>query len=163
MLRPGSNIAPRTRFKVWWRLCGSAVEHAAHLAGGALDFQTLFLSQEEDDEETASLADALVALSGEWPQEAPFLAANVARMVNDNSEFTPEEKRNRNVAMREFLFPDLASKSNQTVTSKAVGKRLQRHVGDPVSMAGSTLTLKEVPKPPGKPDATATYFVRVSG
>ena len=44
----------KTRFKMWWRLVGSAVEHAAKLASDSeLDFQELFLSQEEDDEETA--------------------------------------------------------------------------------------------------------------
>ncbi len=49
-LRPGSNVAPKTRFKAWWHLVGSAVEHAASVADGwRLDFQTLFLSQEEDE------------------------------------------------------------------------------------------------------------------
>ena len=41
----------KTRFKMWWRLVGSAVENAAKLAGRELDFQELFITQEEDDEE----------------------------------------------------------------------------------------------------------------
>ena len=48
--------AAKTRFKMWWRLIGSAVEHAA---AEPIDFQDLFLVQEEDDEELLSLADAL--------------------------------------------------------------------------------------------------------
>ena len=52
----------KTRFKMWWRLVGSAVEHAAKLTGQELDFQQLFLAQEEDDEESASLADMLEVL-----------------------------------------------------------------------------------------------------
>ena len=35
-----SNTEPRTRFKTWWWLIGSAVEYAAGLCGSALDFQT---------------------------------------------------------------------------------------------------------------------------
>ena len=68
----GNNIGPlpmetaKTRFKVWWRLVGSAVEHAAaqHEAAAfpgdanwnkdcppkAIDFKELFLEQEEEDE-----------------------------------------------------------------------------------------------------------------
>jgi hypothetical protein len=36
--------AGKTRFKMWWRLIGSAVEHGAKLVGDELDFQTLFLN-----------------------------------------------------------------------------------------------------------------------
>ena len=73
--------------------------------------------------------------SGEWPQEKPFHAADVARVVNDHSEFTPEEKRNAERSLAGIPVPDLASKADQTVTSKAVGKRLKRHVGEPVNAA----------------------------
>ena len=38
-------------------LVGSAVENAAKQVGHELDFQQLFSAQEEDDEESASLAD----------------------------------------------------------------------------------------------------------
>ena len=57
----------KTRFKMWWRLVGSAVEHGANLIGQQLDFQELFTSQEEDDEDTASLADALAVMQRRWP------------------------------------------------------------------------------------------------
>ena len=98
----------------------------------------MFLSQEEDEEESASLADALAALADtEWPQPdgAPrkagaFQAADLARMVNDQSEYRLDEERQRAATVREFLFP--TTPPGQTVTAKAVGKRLKRHIGEPV-------------------------------
>ena len=50
---------PKTRFKAWWRIIGSSIEHASGLLGKPLDFQDLFLRQEDNDEESTSLADAL--------------------------------------------------------------------------------------------------------
>lgn len=155
-----ADVAPRTRFKTWWRLCGSAIEHAARLAGIELDFQTLFLSQEEDDEETASLADALLALAAIWPEGKTFQAADIARVINDRSEFSLNKERG--ATLREFLFPDFTTKAEQTVTAKSVGKRLKRHVGEPLKHCAHTYCLREQPKPPGKPDVAVSYFVRMS-
>src|SRR5262245_38909106 len=70
----------KTRFKMWWRLVGSAVENAAKVTGRQLDFQTLFITQEEDDEDSATLADVLDVLVAAYPGE--FLAKNVAELVN---------------------------------------------------------------------------------
>ena len=71
----------KTRFKMWWRLVGSAIENAARLAGQELDFQKLFVTQEEDDEESASLADVLDVLVKTWPDQ--FIASDVAGMINN--------------------------------------------------------------------------------
>ena len=38
-----SDAAGKTRFKMWWRLVGSAVENAAKLTGNELDFQQVFI------------------------------------------------------------------------------------------------------------------------
>jgi hypothetical protein len=93
-LRTPLDAEAKTRFKVWWRLVGSAIEHAAgqhtsHVAALAfdphptcrpseIDFKNLFLTQEEDDEESAELADALAALFVCWPGTKRFRAADVA-------------------------------------------------------------------------------------
>jgi hypothetical protein len=61
-LKAPRDAEAKTRFKMWWRLVGSAVENAAKLAEQELDFQKLFVTQEEDDEESASLADVLDVL-----------------------------------------------------------------------------------------------------
>ncbi len=92
-----SNVQAPTRFKTWWRLVGSAVENAAarhaeeHANAVAamvedataprpkeIDFRDLFLAQEDDDEDGASLADALSALAVEWPSQGMFTASDVA-------------------------------------------------------------------------------------
>jgi hypothetical protein len=54
-LKTARDAPSKTRFKMWWRLVGSAVEHALEQMGETLDFQSLFASQEEDDEESAIL------------------------------------------------------------------------------------------------------------
>ena len=62
-LKKPRSAAMRTRFKMWWRLVGSAVEHAAVTAAGvAVDFQTLFLAQDEEDEDDNALVEALITL-----------------------------------------------------------------------------------------------------
>ena len=87
---------------MWWRLVGSAVEHAAGLAGHKIDFQTLFLDQEEDDEDSASLADVLEVLMAACPKE--FQAKDVAELVNKNMVYD-EEKRIDRKLVRDFLLP----------------------------------------------------------
>ena len=155
---PSSNTEPRTRFKTWWRLVGSAVEYAAGLCGSALDFQTVFLEQEEEDEETASLVDALNALATKWSDGQTFKAADVARVINDHSDYSID--RERGTILREFLFPEHGNRSDQTVSPKAVGKRLKRHIDEPVQSAAQTLCLKLEPKPPGNADIAGSYSVR---
>ena len=92
-LKAARDAEGKTRFKMWWRLVGSAVENAAKLAGQELDFQKLFIAQEEDDEESASLADVLDVLVKTWPDE--FTASDVAGMINN-----PEPERGRTDAAR---------------------------------------------------------------
>jgi hypothetical protein len=59
-----------TRFKTWWRLVGSSVEHAAELCrpDEAISFKELFLGLDAEDEESLSLADALEAMAAQWPR-----------------------------------------------------------------------------------------------
>jgi hypothetical protein len=72
-----------TRFKVWWDLVGSAVEHAAKLCADEMSafladshpdcppqkvsFKDLFLHAEDDDEESIGLAELLLAVRKSWP------------------------------------------------------------------------------------------------
>jgi len=93
-----------------------------------INFKNLFLVQEEEDEETASLADVLAILAAKWPNATLFGAADLATLANNNGEFSNE--RERAMTVREFLFPGIPA--TQTVTSKAAGKRLKRHVDEPV-------------------------------
>ena len=167
-LRSGSNAPAKTRFKLWWRLVGSAIEHAASVSGACLDFKDLFLAQEEDEEEGASLADALAAMADtKWPQAdgspkatGPFQAAHMARMVSDQSEYRLDDERERAAIVREFLFP--TAPPGQIITAKAVGKRLKRHIGEPIKRGDTTLILKEWRDPHGGPKGASSYYVQAS-
>ena len=163
-MRPGSNVAAQTRFKTWWRLVGSAVEHAAglHLKDTAerieslpadcpicppmaMSFRDLFLAQETDDELSGSLADALTALRKYWPPDAAeredraFTAAALAAKLN-NTAFMAAVDKERVETLREFLFSDLAP--NKPITVKATSRRLKRHLDEPIKVGDKILCLK---------------------
>jgi hypothetical protein len=143
MLKTARDAPSKTRFKMWWRLIGSAVEHAAKKSKGAaqlveIDFQKLFIAQEEDDEESASLADALTAMAEEWPDEKEFRAAEVAEHIN-NTSFDE-----CGLILREFLYPGIPSVS--TASAKSVGNRLKKHRDEPVKCGDRMLVLRSRPK-----------------
>jgi hypothetical protein len=160
ILQPASNVAPQTRFKGWWRMVGSAVENAAavHSRDAHLNFRDLFLSQEDDDEENASLADALTALERQWPSERTFVAADLAKVLNDQSAYQGDSEKERAATLREFLFPTLPQ--GQTITAKSAGKRLKRHQGEPVKVNDRTLVLKNWRDPSGGPSGALSFYVQ---
>ena len=125
----------KTRFKMWWRLVGSAVEHAAMLANPdrEVDFQKLFLASDDEDEDSTSLAEALAIMAAQWPMT--FDAAEVARLVNDQAN-------QHGAALREFLYPGAAT--FYTATPKSVAKRLKNHLDEPVKRGESTLILRRM-------------------
>jgi hypothetical protein len=133
----------KTRFKVWWRLIGSAVEHAARLAGRDLDFQSLFLSQEEGDEDSASLAEALVVMERRWTE---FKASDVADLINKRDADasldleTLREMNRDSATLRDFLFGH--TPAGFLATPKSVGRRLNAHVDEPVRSGERTLILR---------------------
>ena len=159
-LGPAAQRPLRTRFKVWYQVVGSAIEHAVTISGGSLDFQSLFLSQEAEEEGSSSLTDALVALSEKWPNSANFAAADIATMVNDRSEFVTDAERQRSQILRELLFPN--APPTLVATAKAVGRRIKRHLGEPVIRDGRTLILKEWRPADGGPKGALAYFVQAS-
>jgi hypothetical protein len=154
-LRPGLTVAPQTRFKGWWILIGSAVEHAARCAGQDINFKDLFLKQEDEDEDTSSLADMLKAMAAKWPNARAFSAAEAARVINDQSEFASTIDKECGASMREFLFP--ATPPNHQITPRSLGKRLKSRVGEPVSCVRATLILETTIDPHSK---VATFLVQ---
>jgi hypothetical protein len=162
LFHPGPAVPPQTRFKTWWNLIGRPIEYAArqhkeHVEALAMDahstcppvsisFKHLFLAQEAEEEDNASLADALTILAGKWPNAALFQAADVVKLANATGEWANE--RDHATTLREFLFPTIPL--NQAVTAKATGKRLKRHVDEPVPCNGNTLSLKETRDPHSK-------------
>ena len=179
-LKKPRNAPMRTRFKMWWRLVGSAVEHAAGCATGVetIDFRTLFLAQDDEDEDDNALAEALVALRT-WVAER-------LKAVEEMPQSTKEEKKARMVAKQKwadgkFSAADLAPWINNTgmypnpvrdayrvfhakiepgdrVSPIAIGIRLKTRVGEPVKGNGETLILqKEKSASQGK----APYIFRI--
>ena len=112
-----------------------------------ISFKDLFLTQEEDEEETASLADMLTILAAKWPDGALFESADVAKLANSTGEWAAE--REAATSLREILFPNIPVQL--AVTAKGTGKRLKRHVDEPVPCNGYILSLKESRDPIKRP------------
>ena len=114
-LRPGSNAVPETRFKTWWKLIVSAVEHAAGLCAAqtrddvswmtsptrpsscpaeGVRFRDLFLAQEEDDEDDPSLGEVLAGLAAKEWTGAQLKAADLVKLMSDHqSEWVKGDDR----------------------------------------------------------------------
>jgi hypothetical protein len=154
----------KTRFKLWWRLVGAAVEHAAaehakvQRAAQSVDFQKLFLVQDEEDEEAGSLADMLEILTRRWHPD--FKASDVTELINHPNFFDASEKAD-SATLKEVLFPGPLS---QDVSVKAVGRRLKSHIDAPVmGDAGETLILRKWKDPSGSTKDALSYYVEVLG
>ena len=127
---------------MWWRLVGSAVENAARLAGQELDFQKLFITQEEDDEDSASLADVLEVLVAAYPGE--FMAKDVAELVNASrfSGFQRHEETSNKKLVRDFLLP--GAPDDHLFSTKSIGRLLKRHLDNAVyPMTADMLVLRK--------------------
>jgi hypothetical protein len=128
-----------TRFKMWWRLVGSAVENAVRLYGGSLDFRDLFIAQEEaDDEDTVSLVDFLETVLQRWPKG--FTAAEMAEVINDQNEVLIHR------TLFDFLYPGTPATMTikSTLSAISVSKRLKMHLGAPVASTRGVLKLTEI-------------------
>jgi hypothetical protein len=123
----------KTRFKLWWRLVGSAVENAAQLTGCELDFQKLFAKQEENDEESASLVDVLEAVVKKWSVE--FRASDLAGVVNNPNSHDEDERM-----LREYFLPGLPA--SVQLSAKSIGRLLKQHLDEPVCSGGRTFVLR---------------------
>ena len=139
----------------------AAEQHAEHVKWQMMDshknclptpisFKNLFLAQEEDDDESASLADVLAVLAEKYPGGTPFQAADVGKIINASGDWVDgrwieitDEARESRATLRDFLFPDASEK--ESVSAKATGRRLKKHVGEPVNRGGNTLVLKTMP------------------
>ena len=139
----------KTRFKTWWRLVGSAVEHAAKCATDAkliesaceIDFQNLFLEQRQEEEGTMSKIEALTLMKKKWQGE--FTAAQVAGWIAGGMDTEADE-------LRDFLIPNAAPYLR--VTAVTVGRRLMPLVDDMIKAAAHTLALRR------RYDRTKTIF-----
>jgi hypothetical protein len=107
----------KTRFKMWWRLVGSAIEHAARQAGQKVDFAELFRAVEEQDEDEVSLVEVLSVLR-QW-QQGWFRAEEICARIKGG-----------NPVLRMFFCPTLTKEAEPSAVS--IGRILSSHVGEPV-------------------------------
>ena len=94
----------------------------------------MFIAQEEDDEESASLADVLEILVKKWPDE--FTASDVAGMINNPSPNEDEQ------TLRDYLLP--GALPNHVFSAKSIGRLLKKHLDEPVRSGERTLVLRRV-------------------
>jgi hypothetical protein len=133
----------KTRFPMWYRLVGSAVEHAAAVykevnpqddKAVVVDFGELFLKQKTSEEEGTSLGemldelDKVMRLYFEQPhiakasetQEGEFLAKELAACLNEADPLTGAE------IVRGFLFQKIPL--NAKLSPRAVGMALAAYL-----------------------------------
>jgi hypothetical protein len=137
-LQKPADAPAHTRFKMWWRLVGSAVENAVKLYDdkSSLDFRDLFLEQEEsEDEDTISLIEFLETVLKRWPDG--FTAAEMAVVINDQNEMLI------NRTLVDFLYPQASKTKPMTalVSAASVSKQLRMHLETPVKSSDGILKL----------------------
>ena len=142
----------KTRFKMWWRLIGSAVENAAKLYDkkSDIDFARIFLAHEEsEDEDSVGLAEALGAIAIKWPKG--FYATDVAALINEDSYDLAA------ITLREFLYP--GAPDRLIAAPRSVGKRLKAQIDGPVQCGDVILTLKARPMDTGPQRGSLQFYV----
>jgi hypothetical protein len=127
----------KTRFKMWQRVVGSAVEHAAELAGMGVDFAQLFAAVEAEDEETASLSEAMECLDRranarkEVAKGAAFKSAEVFEWAGAENE----DGR----TLKAFL-----EGSSGALTGRGIGRKLKASSDAPTIVGDAVWTLRAV-------------------
>jgi hypothetical protein len=148
-----------TRFKEWWDMIGSAVEFAAKQhqklvedekhwfvyeptdkpEPSAVDFKSMFLDSEDDEEQSSSLASVLDVLRSKWPKAALFQASDVVRhclSTDFHYNFTSEA-----TSFKADL--ELAcGKSIAIVSAPVITWRLKAIIDQPAVVEGKTLVLR---------------------
>jgi hypothetical protein len=154
-LKEARDAPMKTRFKMWQRLVGSAVEHAARceaetdpdrdeVPDQVLDFSALFVDQEGEDEDATSLGEMLEALThaaadyayAVGRQSKDLKASDVVYMLN---KMTANENAQ---TVRTFLFPDKSS--GEQVNARGVTRQLKKYVGAPVRHDKKIIVLRAI-------------------
>jgi hypothetical protein len=156
-LRSSNPPPAETRFKAWWHLVGSAVEHAAaehvhHVEACAIDrnpdpdcqavkvcFRELFLDGEQHEEQTSSLATVLDVLRAKYP--VGFKAADLTQHLSYSDEASIELKA---------ALEQASGKALPIITPTAVTWRLKAITDAPVLIDEHVLTLRYAPDDRGK-------------
>jgi hypothetical protein len=136
-----------TRFKAWWHLIGSAVEHGADLlveeikwltvdvAAEApptkISFRDMFTVFETDEEQSSALATVLDVLNSRW--SGGFKASDLVSFVGGADEAAINFKA---------ALEQATGKSVQTVTATVITWRLKALMDAPVQVGDRVLVLR---------------------
>jgi hypothetical protein len=142
----------KTRFKAWWLLIGSAVEHAATLSQSetAVHFDHLFAEVESKDEDGTSTLEMLKALRAIW-RDAEFKASEVLSKVSGSIYAEPSDEGDAALVL--FFCVGKA-----TPSAKAICMKLQNCVDEPVFLNGSKILT-----PKARKDHSRTWWFWVEG
>ena len=146
-LRADNPDPAQTRFKMWWHLVASAIEHAAeqhgeHVTALAINqhrtckptnvnFCKLFLDGEADEEQTSSLATVLDVLHTKWPRGCK--ASEIAAYAGSADVGAIEFKA---------ALEQASGKAVRIVTATTITWRLKALVDTPVQMNEVVLVLR---------------------
>ena len=131
-----------TRFKPWWNLVGSAVEHAARVDDDELSFKDLFARWEQEDVQTSGIVAAVALLHEAWPC-TPFQASDAVQMAqrgarSKNEVFDLARAR----AFRAALAQVDPKPLNRDVTSTIMSWRLKAMCDVPAEIGTDTIMLR---------------------
>jgi hypothetical protein len=124
----------QTRFKMWWHLVGSAIEHAAGLHNTTISFANLFLKGEADEEQTNSLVIVLDVLRTKWPYGCQ--ARDIASFAGQAEEGAIEFKA---------ALEQASGKAIKVITATIVTWRLKALIDAPVQIADCVVVLAYLP------------------
>lgn len=125
----------KTRFKMWYRIVGSAIEHAAAALNKEVSFLDLFRAADAEDEDAATVTTMLQILARRFLSRE-FISQEVANIINKERDIDADGD-----ALRQFLFPEVKS-DQATVTADQVGRRLKKQLDQPVAVDKQTLILR---------------------
>ena len=118
-----------TRFKAWFVLVGSAVEHAANLAGMPLRMVDLFAHSEGEDDTVGVLAELLALLLQAFPGRE-FTIEQLTTKLNSQNALDPESLNGQLLD----AIHSIGRQPLRAVTARTVGAVLQRNVkGVPIA------------------------------
>ena len=149
-----------TRFKLWQRVVGSAIEHAVKCVTwtdpdrgelppfeqleSRVSFASMFLDQEDDEEDAATLGDFLVA-AGEFAAQHGGKKSKSAAVFDHLTKFGGAPTA---ITMRAFLFPKDAT--DAAINAVAIGLRLKARVDQVVRCGECEIVLRSDKDPDDK-------------
>jgi hypothetical protein len=141
--RPGEHRESETRFRDWWDIIGSAVEYAAAQCGERVSFKTMFMDNDEHDEQTAGRAELLTRLRFKFANQA-FNARDVVQAVNDEGESA--------AALKAALEGASGSQFPEAATARRVTWMLKAATDAPTALDVDEVVVLRHKRQKGRPD-----------